>query len=317
VTHPRPGIADISTAFLSLFVSSCQPFSQSQPWHPVSATELQLWSKHHSQASRESGNLVPAPNNLSAAARRPEDRMSDFRTKVSRRLRLVASVTITILFSTVFLTGTVSLAQNQQMLDKLMTLKTNQEANKQKLAQYTWTETETISIKGDVKDTKVYQVSMVNGQPQKNLVSNQQAQQGGGGGRLKQHVVEKKKSEFEEYGQQVSALAKQYTTPNPQALMQAKDAGNVSLQPGGGTVGLVIKNYIKPGDLMTYTINAGTKQIQSVNVQSYLNDPSDKVTINATFAQLPDGTNHVASSLVNGVSKQLTVNDVNSNYQKQ
>src|SRR6516225_7397686 len=104
----------------------------------------------------------------------------------SRRLRLVASATIAVLFSAMFLTATTGLAQNPQMLDKLMTLKANQEANKQKLAQYTWTETETIGIKGDVKDTKVYQVSMVNGQPQKNLVSNQQAQQGGGGGRLKQ-----------------------------------------------------------------------------------------------------------------------------------
>jgi hypothetical protein len=216
-----------------------------------------------------------------------------------------------------FLTATTGLAQNPQMLDKLMTLKANQEANKQKLAQYTWTETETIGIKGDVKDTKVYQVSMVNGQQQKTLVSNQQAQQGGREGRLKQHVVDKKKEEFEQYGQQISALAKQYTTPNPQALMQAKDAGNVSLQPGGGTVGLVVKNYIKQGDSITFTINAGTKQLQSVNVQSYLNDPSDAVTINAQFAQLPDGTNHVASSLINGVSKQLTVNDVNSNYQKQ
>jgi hypothetical protein len=50
-------------------------------------------------------------------------------------------------------------------------------------------------------------------------------------------------------------------------------------------------------------------------VASYLNDPKDAVTISAEFAQLPDGTNHVASTLINGESKQLTVNDVNSNYQ--
>ena len=243
--------------------------------------------------------------------------MSNYRTPMLRRSSVVGFVTLTILACSLFLTGTAGFAQNQQMVDRLLTLKANQEANKQKLAQYTWTETETISIKGDVKDTKVYQVRMVNGQPQKTLVSNQQAQQGGHQGRLKQRVVEKKKEEFQEYGQQVSALAKQYTTPNPEALMKAKDAGNVSLQPGGGTVGLVVKNYVKQGDSITFTINAGTKQLQSMNVQSYLNDPSDKATINATFAQLPDGTNHVASTLVNGVSKQLTVNDVNSNYQKQ
>jgi hypothetical protein len=40
-------------------------------------------------------------------------------------------------------------AQNQQLEEKLMALKHNQANNKQKLAQYTWTETETISLKGD------------------------------------------------------------------------------------------------------------------------------------------------------------------------
>jgi hypothetical protein len=74
------------------------------------------------------------------------------------------------------LTSVLAMAQNQQMEEKLMALKQNQATNKQTLAQYTWQETETISIKGDVKDTNVYQVQMVNGQQQKTEVSNQQAQ---------------------------------------------------------------------------------------------------------------------------------------------
>src|SRR5208283_1783793 len=114
--------------------------------------------------------------------------------------------------------------------------------NKQKLAQYTWQGTETISIKGDVKDTKVYQVQMVNGQQQKTEVSNQQAQQGGRQGRLKERVIDKKKQQYQQYGQSTGALAKQYTTPDPDRLMQAKQAGNISLQLGSGAVSLVIKN---------------------------------------------------------------------------
>ena len=80
---------------------------------------------------------------------------------------------------------------------------------------------------------------------------------------------------------------------------------------------LVIKNYVKQGDSMTMTISEQTHSPVSVQVNSYLSDPKDAVTISAQFAQLPDGTNHVATSTINGVSKQLTVNDVNSNYQKQ
>jgi len=209
-------------------------------------------------------------------------------------------------------------AQSQQMADKLIAIKTAQDANKAKLAQYTWTETETISIKGSVKDTKTYQVSMVNGKPQKTLVDNQKASSGGGRqGRVKERVVEKKTEEFQEYGQSISALAKQYTTPNPEALMAAKQAGNISLVPGSGTLSLVIKNYVKQGDSMTMTVSEQTHSPVSVKVNSYLDDPKDAVTISAQFAKLPDGTNHVASTLINGVSKQLTVNDQNSNYQKQ
>ena len=211
-----------------------------------------------------------------------------------------------------------AMAQNQQMADKLMAIKDAQAANKQKLAQYTWTEVETISLKGEVKDTKTYQVSMVNGQQQKTLVNNQAASSGGGReGRAKERIVDKKKAEFQEYGQSIAALAKQYTTPNPEALMAAKQAGNISLVPGSGTVNLVIKNYVKQGDSVTMTISEQTHSPQSIQVNSYLTDPKDAVTISAQFAKLPDGTNHVATTTINGVSKQLTVNDQNSNYQKQ
>jgi hypothetical protein len=61
--------------------------------------------------------------------------------------------------------------------------------------------------------------------------------------------------------------------------------------------------------------NQQQKAIQSVQVASYLTDPSDAVTIAVQFAKLPDGTNHVATNQVNGVSKQLGVQIQNSAYQ--
>ncbi len=205
-------------------------------------------------------------------------------------------------------------AQGPEMDQKLVAIKDAMAANKQKLAQYMWTETETISLKGEVKDTKTYQVQMVNGQQQKTLMNDQKAQSGGRDGRLKQRVVEKKTEEFQEYGQQIGALAKQYTTPDPGRLMQAKQQGNLSLQPGAGTISLVIKSFVKPNDQVTITISEQTHAPAAMQIQSYLNDPSDAVNISAQFAQLPDGTNHVAQMTINGVSKQLTVNEVNSNY---
>ena len=78
----------------------------------------------------------------------------------------------------------------------------------------------------------------------------------------------------------------------------------------------MIKNYVKPNDSMTLVFNEAGKAIESVRVATYLNDPSDAVTIAAQFAKIPSGPNHVASTLVNGVSKQLTVSTQNSNYQR-
>jgi hypothetical protein len=207
-------------------------------------------------------------------------------------------------------------AQSPELQQKLTEIKIAMAANKQALAHYTWQEQQTTSIKGDVKKQQVYQVSVGPDGQQKTQIGGSQAPPPSGG-RLKQHVVEKKTAEFQDYGEQIAALAKQYTQPDPERLQAAYQAGNVSLQSGGGEgeITLVIKNYIKPGDSVTLTFGRQQKAIQSIKVASYLSDPSDAVTIAAQFAKLPDGTNHVTGTQINGVSKQLTVVTQNSNYQ--
>jgi hypothetical protein len=67
-------------------------------------------------------------------------------------------------------------AQNPQIEEKVAAVKQAAAANKQALAHYGWQEQETISIKGEVKDTKMYQVQMGSGgQPQKTEISNDPA----------------------------------------------------------------------------------------------------------------------------------------------
>lgn len=210
-----------------------------------------------------------------------------------------------------------SIAQNPQMEQKLQEIKQASEANKQELSHYTWQEQQTISLKGEVKKTQLFQVTVgPDGQQQKTEVNVSPAAQPSGG-RLKRHVVEKKTEEFQQYGEQIAALAKQYAQPDPQALQQAYQQGNISIQPGGGegTVTLVIKNYLKPNDSVTLVFDRQQKALQSVQVATYLNDPSDAVTVAVQFAKLPNGPNHVANIQVNGVSKQLGVSIQNSNYQ--
>jgi nucleoside diphosphate kinase len=234
--------------------------------------------------------------------------------------KMYSSRIYSIVFTTVacILPAAAANAQNPELQQRVAEIKQAAAANKQALAQYTWQEQETISVKGEVKKTEVYQVTIgPDGQQTKNEVSDQSASSGGRKHGLKHHVVEHVTSEYEEYGQQIAALAKQYAKPDPEKLQAAYEQHNISLQPGGGgTVGLTIKNYIKPGDVVTMVFNRQQKAIESIQVSSYLSDPSDVVKLNVQFAKLPDGTNHVTSMQVNGVTKQLTVSTQNTNYQK-
>lgn len=216
-----------------------------------------------------------------------------------------------------FIPSTSIHAQNADMLQKLEAIKASSTANKAALAHYTWQETDVISLNGEVKKTTTYQVVVgPGGQQQKTEIGGSPAA-APSGGRLKQRVIAKKKEEYEDYGDQMKAVAKQYTTPDAQMLQQAYSKGNISAQLGGGagTVSLVIKNYAKPGDSMTLVFNQAAKAIEAVNVSTYLSDPSDAMTLAVTFAKLPDGTNHVATVQVNGISKKLGINMTNANYQ--
>jgi hypothetical protein len=210
-----------------------------------------------------------------------------------------------------------SVAQDAALQARLAEVKTASAANKRALAHYNWQESVTTSIKGEVKKQQLFLVSVgPDGQQQKSEI-NAQPDAPASGGALKRHIVAKKKAEYKDYGEQIADLARQYTQPDPNRLQQALQQGNISLQLGGGEsqVTLVIKNYIKPNDSVTIVFNKQQKAIQSLRVQSYLDDPKDAVTIGAQFAKLPDGTNHVTGTQINGASKQLTVVTQNSNYQ--
>lgn len=67
---------------------------------------------------------------------------------------------------------------------------------------------------------------------------------------------------------------------------------------------------------MTLVFDRQKKQLLSIAIASYLDDPSDAVKLNVQFSSLPDGTNHISTLVIDGVSKQLSVTLTNTNCQK-
>lgn len=215
-------------------------------------------------------------------------------------------------------------AQNPELQQKVADIKEAMAQNKQALAQYTWVEQDTISLKGEQKKQEHFQVRLgPDGKPQKTSLDSPAAAPpaagGGRGGRLKEHVVEKKKEEYKDYADQIKALIQQYLPPDKDAIEQARQKGSIALSPQPGAEGqyrLVISNYIKQGDNMTLVVDKAQKDLVSLSIATYLSDPKDAVNVTVQFSPIPGGPNHVSAETIDGVSKQLTIAIQNSNYQK-
>ena len=207
-----------------------------------------------------------------------------------------------------------------EMQQKLAALKQSAAENKQKLHQYQWVETTQLTLKGEPKPAKSNLCSYgPNGQVQKVPIGQQQPQQqqqSGRRGRVKEHVIEKKTEEMQDYMQQVKGVISLYVPPSAQRMQKAYQAHNVSIIPGGGAAQLVFKNYAQPGDQMTIAFDMATRKIQTLNVNTYVGDPKGVVTLAAQFASLPDGTNYVAQTVLNAPSKEIQVTTTNANYSK-
>jgi hypothetical protein len=229
--------------------------------------------------------------------------------------------TTTLLASLVFLTGAQFIAsanaQNPASQQQVSDLQQSMAKNKQALASYSWNEVVTISLKGEEKKQEHFQVRLgPDLKPQKTSLDPPPPPPSGG--RLRQHVVEKKTDEYQDYANQMKALAQQYVPPDKDMLQQAYAQGNVTVSPAAGApnqVQIIVHNYLKPGDSMTLLFDTAQKELLGIQIASYMSDPKDAMNLTVQFSRLPDGTNHVSSLVINGVSKQLNVAIQNGNYQ--
>jgi len=199
--------------------------------------------------------------------------------------------------------------------EKLAVVKQAAAENKQKLQQYTWIETTQLTLKGDEKPPTQNSCRYgPDGQVQKTPISPPPQQPSGG--RMKQRIIEKKKEEMKDYMQDVKGVLAMYVPPDPQRMQQAYQAGNVAMNPVSGAVDLVFTNYAQPGDKMTLTFDTVARKITTLNVDTYMGEAKDKVTLQVQMGSLPDGTNYAQKTVLTASAKELSVTTTNSNYQK-
>ena len=204
-----------------------------------------------------------------------------------------------------------------ELQQKFAAVKQSIAENQLKLHQYQWTETTQLTLKGEAKPPRT---SLCQYAPDGTI---QKTPQGApppppSGGRMKQKIIEKKKEEMQDYMGQVKTLLAEYVPPDPQKMAQAFQAGNASLNPNPSqqAIELVFKNYAQSGDQMTLSFDTATKKVSTLNVNTYMDDPKDVVTLVVHMASLPDGTNYAQQTDLDATAKKLQVTTTNSNYQK-
>ena len=97
-------------------------------------------------------------------------------------------------------------AQNPQLQQGVAEIRQLIAANRQSLSHYTWLQQQTILVKGEVKKVQLYQVHLgPDGKPQRVLTASSASPTPIGP--LRRRIAENMSAEYEQYAQQIAALA--------------------------------------------------------------------------------------------------------------
>jgi hypothetical protein len=224
---------------------------------------------------------------------------------------VISSISVLLLASLAAGQGT-----NPEVQQKLAAMKESVARNQAELRQYTWTERTQVSLKGEVKKTEQSLCRYgPDGKVQKTPLGPPSPEQTMRG--IRGRVAEKVKDDLTDFMQQAKSLIQAYVPPSPQLMESGFGQGNVSLgQAGPGMVQLLFHNYLKPGDALTFDFQPAERRMAKVNVNTYMDKPSEPLTLEVVFENLPDGTNCPGTEILNAPSRHLQVVVQNTNYQR-
>jgi hypothetical protein len=207
-------------------------------------------------------------------------------------------------------------AFGQDLQQKAAAAKQAAAQNQKALRGYSWLEKVELRLKGEVKSTKVSACRYgPDGKVQKTPVVEPPPPEKKGG--VRGRIVEKKTGEMKAELEAAAALVHQYVPPSPEKMQAVMGAGGVSLaQAGPGVVSLKLAGYVKAGDSLALTFEQAIKSLKRIDVTTWLNAPSEPVSLRVAMQSLPDGTDYPGAITLAIPASQIEVRITNSNYQK-
>lgn len=201
---------------------------------------------------------------------------------------------------------------------KIQAMQEAETQNEQRLHQFQWIETTTVTINGKSRpSTQSSCRYSPYGTLIKTPIGSPPAPPSHSGGPIRERIEEKKIKEAQEELGEIRELASRYLPLNPDALTEAFHNRRVDLEtePAGGDA-LVINGYVKPGDTLTLELSATTTQIRRIAIRSYFESPSDVMTADVQFSALEDGTTYPSLTTIDYPVKRISISTASSSFAK-
>jgi hypothetical protein len=204
----------------------------------------------------------------------------------------------------------------QDLQQRLAAVKQSITANQQALRSYTWLEKTELSLKGEVKATKVDSCRYgPDGKVQKTPVVQPPPPEKKRG--LKGKIVAKKTEEMKEELQATVALIQQYVPPDSGQIQVVMNAGTASVsQAGPDLLAFNFPGYAKKGDALTVTFDKAITGLRQIAVKTWLEKPEEPATLKVVMQSMPNGISFPGSIVLSIPASQLEVRITKSNYQK-
>lgn len=185
-------------------------------------------------------------------------------------------------------------------------------ANKAKLEQYSYLQKTELFYNGELRNTRTAKVHFDPVTGNKVVVPIATgvpvAQPGG----LRGRIIVRRRTEIKAYVERLAALMRRYLPPDPAKIKAAMPNAQIIL--GGAEPRLVLSNYVKAGDKVTFILNRASRTLDQISVLSSLDN--NPVSFMVQFAHLADGTDYPATTTMKSDSERIQVRVTTSNYNK-
>jgi hypothetical protein len=179
------------------------------------------------------------------------------------------------------------------------------------MKQFSWNCRTEVSENGTPKETRIDTVTFgPDGQPQHTLLNDQSNPLPGGF--FRKRLAEKEREKMEDYLKQLRTFLHQYTLPSAGKVIDFISKTPIAPPGPGGLLQLTGGSVVVPGDTVSLTIDAPTRQTRRMTVMTFFQ--GDEVTVTATFKTLTSGLNYAAYIQMNVPDKNLTVLIQNYDY---